>query len=146
MQLADEIHRSGRPVTVSVGEHVRMPRVYRGKDIRYWFEVTGLSDERYDEVDDIVRARTVPSPQLVGTPERLMLDLNALTGQGVRMVGPAGLGITDGKAQLSGSLHNKCNRSRPQDGPDAARYRRVDHRERLGRRVRPSPPLPADPR
>ena len=110
VQLADEIHRSGRPVTVSVGEHVRMPRVYRGKDIRYWFDVTGLADERYDEVDDILRARTVPSPQLVGTPERLMLDLNALTDQGVRMVGRLA-GIRDGKAQLSGSLHNKCNRS-----------------------------------
>ena len=110
VQLADEIHRSGRPVTVSVGEHVRMPRVYRGRDIRYWFEVTGLADERYDEVDDIVRARTVPSPQLVGTLERLMLDLNALTDQGVRMVGRLA-GIRDGKAQLSGSLHNKCNRS-----------------------------------
>ncbi len=110
VQLAEEIHRSGRPVTVSVGEHVRMPRVYRGKDIRYWFETTGLADERYDEVDDIVRARSVPSPQLVGTPERLMLDLNALTDQGVRMVGRLA-GIRDGKAQLSGSLHNKCNRS-----------------------------------
>ncbi len=110
VQLAEEIHRSGRPVTVSVGEHVRMPRVYRGRDIRYWYEITGLADERYDEVDDIVRARTVPSPQLVGTPERLMLDLNALTDQGVRMVGRLA-GIRDGKAQLSGSLHNKCNRS-----------------------------------
>ena len=110
VQLADEIHRSGRPVTVSVGEHVRMPRVYRGKDIRYWFEVTGLSDERYDEVDDIVRARSVPSPQLVGTPERITLDLNALTDRGVRMVGRLA-GIRDGQAQLSGSLHNKCNRS-----------------------------------
>ena len=110
VQLADEIHRSGRPVTVSVGEHVRMPRTYRGKDIRYWMEVTGLSDERYDEVDDILRARTVPSPQLVGTPERISLDLNALTGQGVRMVGRVA-GIRDGKAQLSGSLHNKCTRS-----------------------------------
>ncbi len=110
VQLADEIHRSGRPVTVSVGEHVRMPRVYRGKDIRYWMDVTGLSDERYDEVDDILRARTVPSPQLVGTPERLTLDLNALTDRGVHMVGRLA-GIRNGKAQLSGSLHNKCNRS-----------------------------------
>ncbi len=110
VQLADEIHRSGRPVTVAVGEHVRMPRVYRGKDIRYWFEVTGLADERYDEVDDILRARTVPSPQLVGTPEKVMLDLNALTDRGVRMVGRLA-GIHNGKAQLSGSLHNKCNRS-----------------------------------
>ena len=110
VQLADEIHRSGRPVTVSVGEHVRMPRVYRGRDIRYWFEATGLADERYDEVDDILRARTVPSPQLVGTPERLMLDLNALSDQGVRLVGRLA-GIRGGQAQLSGSLHNKCQRS-----------------------------------
>ena len=110
VQLADEIHRSGRPVTVSVGEHVRMPRVYRGRDIQYWMEATGLSDERYDEVDDVWRARQVPSPQLVGTPERITLDLNALTDQGVRMVGRLA-GIRDGKAQLSGSLHNKCTRS-----------------------------------
>ena len=38
-QLADEIHRSGRPVTLAVGEHVRAPRVYRGKDIQWWMDV-----------------------------------------------------------------------------------------------------------
>ena len=27
VQLADEIHRSGHPVTLSVGEHVRLPRL-----------------------------------------------------------------------------------------------------------------------
>ena len=27
-QLADEIHRSGRPVTMAVGEHIRAPRVF----------------------------------------------------------------------------------------------------------------------
>ena len=30
IQLADELARSGRPVTLAVGEHVRMPRTYRG--------------------------------------------------------------------------------------------------------------------
>src|SRR5262249_16102142 len=29
VQLADELARSGRPVTLAVGEHVRMPRTYR---------------------------------------------------------------------------------------------------------------------
>ena len=62
-QLADEIHRSGRPVTLAVGEHVRAPRIYRGKDIQWWMDATGLHDERYDEVDDIDRARRVPSLQ-----------------------------------------------------------------------------------
>ncbi|HYJ23461.1 MAG TPA: NAD(P)-binding domain-containing protein [Acidimicrobiia bacterium] len=108
IQIAEEVHASGRPVTLSVGEHVRLPRVYRGKDIMWWLDRTGVLDERWDEVDDLVRARNIPSPQLVGTPERRTLDLNALTDQGVRLVGRVA-GIVDGKAQLSGSLRNLCN-------------------------------------
>jgi putative flavoprotein involved in K+ transport len=57
VQLADEIHRSGRPVTVAVGEHVRLPRSYRGRDIFWWLEATGLLAERYDQIDDLTRAR-----------------------------------------------------------------------------------------
>ena len=107
IQLADEIHRSGRPVTLAVGEHVRVPRTYRGRDIQWWMDAAGVLDERYDEVDDIVRARSLPSLQLVGSPERTTLDLNALTGMGVKLVGRLA-GIRDGKAQFSGSLRNQC--------------------------------------
>lgn len=107
LQLADEIHASGRPVTLSVGEHVRMPRVYRGRDIQHWMHVTGLLDERYDEVDDIVRARNVPSPQLIGTVQRKTLDLNALMQKGVELRGRLA-GIRDSKLQFSGSLGNVC--------------------------------------
>ena len=72
IQIADELLRSGREVTVAVGEHVRMPRTYRGRDIMWWLDRIGRLDERYDEVDDLVRARHVPSPQLVGNarPQR----------------------------------------------------------------------------
>ena len=107
IQLADEIHRSGRPVTLAVGEHVRAPRVYRGMDIQWWMDATGLLDERYDHVDNITRARNLPSFQLVGTPERITLDLNVLTEMGVKLVGRLA-GINDGKAQFSGSLRNQC--------------------------------------
>jgi putative flavoprotein involved in K+ transport len=106
-QLADEIHRSGRPVTMAVGEHIRAPRVYRGKDLEWWMDVAGVLDERFDEVEDISRARRVPSLQLTGTPDRATLDLNALTGIGVKLIGRLA-GINDGKAQFSGSLANKC--------------------------------------
>ena len=88
IQIADEIHRSGRPVTLAVGEHVRVPRIYRGRDIHWWMDRAGVLDERYDEVDDIVRARALPSLQLAGSPERATLDLNALLGIGVELVGP----------------------------------------------------------
>jgi len=106
-QLADEIHRSGRPVTLSAGEHIRAPRVYRGKDIQWWMDKAGVLDERYDEVDDVTRARRVPSLQLTGSPERATLDLNALTARGVKLTGPLAT-IRGGKAQFSGSLRNQC--------------------------------------
>ena len=60
LQLADELLRSGREVTIAVGEHVRMPRTYRGRDVMWWLDQLGRLDERYDEVDDLVRARHVP--------------------------------------------------------------------------------------
>jgi putative flavoprotein involved in K+ transport len=106
-QLAQEIHQSGRPVTVSVGEHVRAPRTYRGRDIQWWMDRTGLMDERYDNIDDINRARRLPSFQLTGSDSKAMLDLNALTGIGVKLIGRIA-GMNDGKAQFSGSLRNMC--------------------------------------
>src|SRR5262249_28373443 len=87
VQIAHEIQRSGRAVTLAVGEHVRGPRMYRERDIHWWMEAAGVLDERYDEVDDIVRARRVPSMQLAGSPERATFDLNALTSIGVQLVG-----------------------------------------------------------
>ena len=108
LQLADEIHLSGRPVTLSVGEHVRMPRVYRGRDVMWWMSMAGVWDERYDEIDDLVRGRNIPSPQLVGSPDHVTLDLNALTDKGVELVGRLGA-IRDGVALFSGSLRNVCS-------------------------------------
>jgi len=107
VQLAEEIHRSGRAVTLAVGEHVRMPRTYRGRDIFWWTHVAGILDERYDALDDVVRARHLPSPQLIGTPQRRSIDLNALRDGGTRIVGRLGR-LRDGVAQFSGSLANTC--------------------------------------
>ncbi len=106
VQLADEIHRSGRPVTIAVGEHVRLPRMYRGRDVLWWMHQSGVWDQRYDEVDDLVRARRLPSPQLVGTPERTTLDLNALGSAGVRIVGRLAA-VRGGRALFSGGLRNQ---------------------------------------
>jgi len=105
VQLAAEIQRSGRQVTLSVGEHVRLPRIYRGRDVLWWMQESGVWDQRYDEVDDLARARRLPSPQLVGTPERTTLDLNALADAGVALVGRLSA-IRDGRALFSGGLRN----------------------------------------
>jgi putative flavoprotein involved in K+ transport len=105
VQLAAELQRSGRPVTLCVGEHVRLPRTYRGHDVLWWMDASGVWDQRYDEVEDLTRARRLPSPQLVGTPERSTLDLNALTAMGVELVGRWAM-VRDGRALFSGGLRN----------------------------------------
>jgi putative flavoprotein involved in K+ transport len=107
VQLADEIRRSGRHVTISVGEHVRLPRTYRGRDVLWWMDVSGVWNQRYDQIDDLTRARRLPSPQLVGTPERTTLDLNALRARGVEIAGRL-VAVRDGRALFSGGLRNQC--------------------------------------
>jgi putative flavoprotein involved in K+ transport len=105
VQLADEIQRSGRPVTLAVGEHVRLPRTYRGRDVLWWMEHSGVWNQRYDEIEELERARRLPSPQLVGTAARTTLDLNVLRAAGVEIVGRLAA-IRDGCALFSGGLVN----------------------------------------
>ena len=103
VQLAAELARAGRRVTLAVGEHVRLPRMYRGRDVLWWMAASGVWDQRYDEVDDLDRARRLPSPQLSGSGETL--DLNALTALGVELVGRWAT-VRDGHALFSGGLRN----------------------------------------
>lgn len=105
IQIAEELVRSGRPVTLAVGEHVRLPRTYRGHDVLWWMDASGLLDERWDTVPDLARARNLPSMQLVGAPRTL--DLNTLRRKGVALVGRLA-GARGDAVQFSGSLANVC--------------------------------------
>jgi putative flavoprotein involved in K+ transport len=87
IQLAYEIHASGRPVTLAVGRHFRLPRRYRGKDIFWWLEGMGTLGRSTREVRDLEAARAEPSLQLVGTPDHRSLDLGVLRDAGVRLAG-----------------------------------------------------------
>jgi putative flavoprotein involved in K+ transport len=103
VQLAREIHSSGRPVTLAVGNHTRLPRSYRGRDIEWWLNATGLHDVTFDEIDDLDRARQTPSGQLIGSHEKV--DLNGLQDLGIEVVGRLA-DIRDGQALFSGGLAN----------------------------------------
>ena len=91
MQIADELSRAGRDVTLAVGRHTRMPRQYRGMDAFWWLQRTGRLARTIHEVSDPVAARREPSMQLVGRPggQRHQRDLDLVTLQagGVRLVG-----------------------------------------------------------
>lgn len=105
VQLAGELERAGRPVTLAVGEHVRLPRSYRGRDVFWWLHATGVLAERHDEVDDLLRARRLPSPQLMGSSAPV--DLASLATAGVRLVGRL-VAVDGGIVGFSGSLRNVC--------------------------------------
>jgi putative flavoprotein involved in K+ transport len=147
VQIADELQRAGRQVTVAVGDHVRVPRTYRGRDIYRWMHELGILDERYDQVEDLVRARRLPSLQLAGTPERRVFDLAALSAADVALTGRF-VGAPGGRAQFSGSLANLIKGA---DLKQARLLQRIDDhidehglREEVGPPDRPLPtPLPA---
>ena len=148
VQLAAEIQASGRPVTLAVGNHLRLPRRYRGRDIEWWLDTIGALDERFDDVDDVERARRTPSPQLTGWPHPV--DLVALQDRGVAIVGRL-MEIRDGRALFSGGLANACAAA---DLKLARTRTRIDEwvAEHLPSAIIPAPeplvptPVPAIPR
>lgn len=87
VQLAEEIHLAGRPVTLAVGAHVRLPRHYRGRDVLDWLDRCGmLSEERNPDVP-AHKALSQPSLQLVGSAPPRDIDLPSLARLGVKCVG-----------------------------------------------------------
>lgn len=148
IQLAEEIHRSGRPVTLAVGKHTRLPRRYRGRDILHWLDAMGLLDERAEQVHDLAASLRQPSFQLVGRPDHATLDLGVLQAMGVRLVGTA-VDVEDGRVELCSDLAASTLRA------DAKLERLLDRIDRFAERAglageipaaeRPAPvhPLPA---
>lgn len=87
IQLADELRRAGRDVTVAAGHHTRLPRLYRGRDILWWLDRMGILTEPASAVHDIDMSREQPSLQLVGHPDHRTIDLAALRDRGVQITG-----------------------------------------------------------
>lgn len=110
VQIAAELAEAGHPVTLAAGHHIRMPRSYRGRDIQWWMDCSGVQDQGVADVDDIARARAVPSLQLSGNGDIRLLDINHLQGLGVKIAGRLAA-IRDGKALFSGGLANACELS-----------------------------------
>lgn len=106
VQLADELHASGRPVTLAVGTHLRMPRTYRGMDCFWWLDQLGVWDRTVDDLggtDDVWANRTEPALQLAGRADRTSLDLPALQRRGIVLAGRLA-GIDGTRVRFAGDL------------------------------------------
>jgi len=87
IQLADEIQATGRRVVISTGQHLRVPRRYRGRDIMWWLDRAGILDATEEAVFDVEASRQAPSFQLVGRDDHATLDLEHLRRAGVVVAG-----------------------------------------------------------
>ncbi|MCG8413185.1 MAG: NAD(P)-binding domain-containing protein [Pseudomonadales bacterium] len=107
VQISLELCRAGRDVTLAVGEHIRVPRTYRGRDIFWLMDAAGLFDHCIDDVDDLERVRSLPSMQLIGSTSMNTIDVNSLQDLGVAIRGRL-VGIRGNIAHFSGALPHIC--------------------------------------
>jgi putative flavoprotein involved in K+ transport len=133
VQIAEELRRAGRDVTLAVGRHTRMPRSYRGFDIFWWLETTGRLARTIDDAPDPGAALREPSLQLIGRRHEVRpgseVDLAALRAHGVRLTGRL-LEVTGGVARFADDLPVRVAEA------EAAMHRLLDvadaHAERAG--------------
>ena len=97
-QIADDLHRSGRQVYLSVGRHNRVPRRYRGKDFAYW----GATLKRPEQIVDTVpvAVRNGAEVLLTGANGGYDVDLRSMAARGIVLLGHS-QGIRDGNLILA---------------------------------------------
>jgi putative flavoprotein involved in K+ transport len=100
IQIASELARAGRDVTVAVGRHRRVPRRYRGRDIMWWLDRLGTLDRL--PRDEQERRRLVGEPSLALSADTT-LDLNTLAASGVAVTGRL-VDVADGRAWFADDL------------------------------------------
>lgn len=101
-QIAEELHKSGFEVFLSVGSAERLPRRYRGKDIFYWAHRTGLLDTTPDKLSKPA-ARFLANPHLTGEGGGRTLNLHEFFRNGIHLVGRL-KGKQDGKFIIAPDL------------------------------------------
>jgi putative flavoprotein involved in K+ transport len=144
VQLADELRRSGRPVVLAVGSHIRLPRRYRGRDILEWLDRIGSFDRPLSSMPDPAAARREPSLQLVGTDDGRTIDLSTLSADGVRLAGQL-TGLDGRQARFAADLNQTIARADAQLRALLHRIERYIDREQIAGLPAsdPTTPIPA---
>jgi putative flavoprotein involved in K+ transport len=85
VQIAEELHRSGRTVFLSVGRHRRMPRRYRGHDLIWWLRELGLERTPLEN-----RGPDRALPLITGAYGGYTIDFREFASRGIILLGKAG--------------------------------------------------------
>jgi putative flavoprotein involved in K+ transport len=81
-QIAEELHRAGRRVFLSVGRHNRLPRRYRGRDLIRW-----LADMRLDQTPVEQRGEMKLLPVISGAYGGHTVDFRRFAADGITLLG-----------------------------------------------------------
>lgn len=104
LQIAVELNRAGRDVTLAVGEHDRPPRRYRGRDNVWWLGVLG----KWDMAAPPVGAEHV-TIAVTGADGGYTVDFRDLAADGIHLVGRAESCDADGvlhfRDDLAANIH-----------------------------------------
>jgi putative flavoprotein involved in K+ transport len=101
-QIAEELHRAGRRVLLSVGRHTRLPRRYRGRDLIWWLSELGL-----DKTTTEQRGPSRLLPVISGAYGGHTIDFRRFAACGMTLLGrvkAARDGVLDIAPDLAGSL------------------------------------------
>jgi putative flavoprotein involved in K+ transport len=86
MQIAEELHQSGRTIYLATGAAPRVPRRYRGRDIVAWMVDTGFLDQPVDKLPS-PKARLRGNPQASGKDGGHNLNLHQFARDGIKLFG-----------------------------------------------------------
>jgi putative flavoprotein involved in K+ transport len=96
-QIAEELHRAGRRVLLAVGQHTRMPRRYRGRDLTWWFGALRLFDMTPEQ-----RTHRV-NPSITGAYGGHTIDFRRFAADGITLTGRI-LAAPDGVLDIAPGL------------------------------------------
>ncbi|MBR0758376.1 NAD(P)-binding domain-containing protein [Bradyrhizobium jicamae] len=81
-QIAEELLRAGRRVTLSVGRHRRLPRRYRGRDLFWWLAEMGIDQTPVEQ-----RGASALGPVISGAYGGRTIDFRRFAADGMTLVG-----------------------------------------------------------
>ena len=81
-QIAEELHRAGRKVFLSVGRHNRLPRRYRGRDLIWWLAEMGIDERPVEQ-----RGPSRLLPVISGAYGGATIDFRRFAAEGMTLLG-----------------------------------------------------------
>ena len=101
-QIAEDLRDGGREVFYAIRRHRRWPRRYRGRDVGWWIEESGMTDVTGDRLPP--EWRNFKAPMITGARGGYTIDLHQIASEGVTLLGSL-LDVSDGRLRMAGDLN-----------------------------------------